>query len=227
MSTKKIKARCIEEVYLNDAQLLFAVGDIVDFEVVEFLCEQPEWEYPYKDGIEETLIRPREKHLKYITKMNCWEFCFYDKDFANHGIAVPFFEDSFIQIDMELTAENVSRIFKDCLSSEKKGKDVVLVPSVVENVEFAFDTNKLTLYKSEILSMIGELSEHFHERSGGGWSFLQLCMKRNGTQWTGLHAVMDQLLCLGIGIKTMKYLLPRQMWHVLPGGMPYVAIIDK
>lgn len=226
---KKIKARCIEKVWLNDAQLLFAVGDIVDFEVSKFTCEKIGWsdECFKDDDPKYTPIRPTEHHLRYVTKMGCWSFIFYDKDFAGHGIAVPFFEDSFIQIDMKLTVDNVGRIFKDCLSSEKKGKNVIHVPAVLENVEFAFDANKLSIYKTEIMSMINELPEQFHERSDGGWSFLQLCMKQDGTQWTDLHVAMEQLLCLGIGIKAMTYLLPRQMWDVLPGGMPYVSIIDK
>ena len=224
---KNIIARCTDKVWLNDEQLLFAVGDIVKFEVTEFECEQPDWVCPYYKDKEETFIRRTEKHLRYTTKMGCWEFNFYDKDFVSLGHNVPPFEDAFIQIDMRLTAENVSRIFKDCLSTDKKGKDVTRVPAVLENVEFAFDTSKLSIYKKEIESMINELPEKFHERNGGGWSFLQLCMKRDESQWTGLHFVMEQLLCLGVGIKAMKYLLPRQMWSVLPGGMPYVAIIDK
>lgn len=59
------------------------------------------------------------------------------------------------------------------------------------------------------------------------WSFLNLCTREDGTQWTGSHATMEQLVCLGVGAGKMKYLLPRSMWNILPGGMPYLAVLEK
>ena len=35
---------------------------------------------------------------------------------------------------------------------------------------------------------------------------------------------MEQLLTLGIGLGYAKYLMPREMWKMFPGGMPYFQI---
>jgi hypothetical protein len=52
-----------------------------------------------------------------------------------------------------------------------------------------------------------------------------MCNQEDGTQWTGFHQRMEQLMLLGIGLKLMDYVLPdRKMWKVLPGGMPYIVI---
>ena len=68
------------------------------------------------------------------------------------------------------------------------------------------------------------LPHQFRKNSGGGWSFLNACNQENGVQWTGLHQRMDQLFCLGMGVKLVESLLSRKMWRNLPGGMPYYVI---
>jgi hypothetical protein len=42
------------------------------------------------------------------------------------------------------------------------------------------------------------------------------------TKGTGMHHTMEALLCLGMAIGKAGYCLPREMWAVLPGSMPYV-----
>ena len=37
---------------------------------------------------------------------------------------------------------------------------------------------------------------------------------------------MDALFCLGIGLDVAGYVLPRDMWTVFQGGMPYIFIKD-
>lgn len=37
---------------------------------------------------------------------------------------------------------------------------------------------------------------------------------------------MEQLFMLGIVLKRVSFPLPRDTWHVLPGGVPYVTIHD-
>lgn len=38
---------------------------------------------------------------------------------------------------------------------------------------------------------------------------------------------MEQLVSLGIGIKKVKYCMPKEMWSILPGGMPYFMILKE
>ena len=75
--------------------------------------------------------------------------------------------------------------------------------------------------------MLVELPNEFMEESaggGGGWSFLNTCYDKNGDQWTGMHLTMEQLFQLGIAAGVASYVMPRQMWAVFPGGMPYIVI---
>ena len=128
---------------------------------------------------------------------------------------------------MELTSENVERIFKKCLSEKAEGDNVCTVDTVLSDAKFAMKEDKLAFYQTEIRGMLSQLPDEFLESSGGGWSFLNLCVRKDGVQWTGFHSSMEQLVCLGLGAGMMKFLLPKNMWHILPGGMPYVAIINK
>lgn len=79
-------------------------------------------------------------------------------------------------------------------------------------------------HQAEINRMLDDLPAEFHAGEGGGWSFLNLCNDRSGQQWTGFHAVMEHLVLLGIAVGRVSYLLPREIWDSLPGGMPYIVI---
>jgi hypothetical protein len=35
---------------------------------------------------------------------------------------------------------------------------------------------------------------------------------------------MDELVCLGLAIGRIAFLMPREMWEMLPGGMPYIVV---
>ncbi len=67
------------------------------------------------------------------------------------------------------------------------------------------------------------LPDSFQASGGGGMSFLNACMDRNGVQW-GEHRDIEQLFCLGTALKLCSLCLPRDMWDALPGGMPYYVV---
>lgn len=75
-----------------------------------------------------------------------------------------------------------------------------------------------------IMHWLNLLPRQFHKQGGGGWSFINACNLENGIQWTSFHHIMDQLFILGIGLGVVKCLVPKEMWHILPGGMPYYVI---
>ena len=87
-----------------------------------------------------------------------------------------------------------------------------------------FNPERLEAHKESIIDLLNQLPEGFQNDSGGGWSFLNACDTRNGGQWTGEQRVMEQLVCLGIGIKRVKFLMPKENWDMFPGGMPYFSI---
>ena len=124
-----------------------------------------------------------------------------------------------------LQADAVSAIFLDCLF--KEGEDTngyVKAEGITCTV--GFHPQRLEGHSAKISEMLSELPDTFKRTQGGGWSFLNACQDRHGRQWTGTHKIMEQLFQLGIGVGKVTCLLPREMWVVLPGGMPYYAIED-
>lgn len=93
-------------------------------------------------------------------------------------------------------------------------------------IEVGFHPERLESHKQEIKNLLMGLPRQFREKEGGGWSFLQACMDKDGNQW-GEHKDVEALVCLGIATGQAKFQLPRDMWKVLPGGMPYFVVLDK
>ena len=122
-----------------------------------------------------------------------------------------------------LGTERVEKTFLACLF--KDGEDTtnhVKAPGITTNV--GFHPGRLKEHEAEIVEMLGELPDEFKESGGGGMSFLNACNDKHGNQWTGLHQRMEQLFQLGIGVSKVKCLMLREMWGVLPGGMPYYVV---
>ncbi len=121
-------------------------------------------------------------------------------------------------------AEEVDRIFIDCLFKEDESKEN---PLIVDGIihKFGFNPQKIEKHKEEIVEILGEekFPDEFYEKKGGGWTFLNFCNTKDGTQW-GEHTNMEQLVVLGIAINKIAYLMPKEMWGILPGSMPYIVI---
>jgi hypothetical protein len=126
---------------------------------------------------------------------------------------------------MESLAERVDATIKDCLFRDEEvvdGKppaDAVIVKGIMRN--FAFHAGRLASHKADIAAMCDELPDAFHKSGGGGWSFLNLCMDKHGTQW-GEQSEGEALIALASGTEQGGFMLPREMWSSFPGGVPYV-----
>lgn len=121
---------------------------------------------------------------------------------------------------MYLTDKNVRKVFKACLSDDNS--------FIVCGVQFTvyFDRNKIARHKRDIAQMLARLPKDFMRSGGEGWSFLNMCIDADGRQWTDYHQTMDMLVCLGVAIGAVSFILPRNLWTALPGGMPYVVVDD-
>lgn len=123
-----------------------------------------------------------------------------------------------------LNATRVHEIFIDCLF--RKGEDTTNhIPAWGITISAGFHPVRLDGHRAEITAMLFELPEQFMSSNGGGWSFLNACHDKNGVQW-GEHINMQELFLLGLGIGKVKCLLLRDMWHAMPGGMPYYVVLD-
>lgn len=123
---------------------------------------------------------------------------------------------------MELTAKNVNQVFLDCLfKSEDDLSKTVEATGVI--LKCKFNPERLESHREDIKSMLGQLPDEFMEKTGGGWSFLNACMTKDGTHW-GEHTNIDKLLCLGLAIGKVEFCLGREYWNLFPGGVPYFMI---
>jgi hypothetical protein len=125
---------------------------------------------------------------------------------------------------MKLTSANVREIFTDCLFKDdeinNEGKPIpeaIMVQGLINN--FGFHKERIWKHEAEIKELLDQLPAEFKE----GWSFLNMCVDKEGNQW-GEHRNMEELVCLGLAINKVHLLMPREMWAILPGGMPYYQI---
>lgn len=124
----------------------------------------------------------------------------------------------------ELTSDNVVSVLKDCLAEDESLKDdpnYLVVEGILH--DYLFNRKTLESHRTDVASWIDQLPDEFRKDGGGGWSFLNLCMRKDGMQWTGFHVMQERFLCLAIGLGLAEIQLPRELWSVLPGGMPYVV----
>lgn len=129
------------------------------------------------------------------------------------------------QVKSKLKADKVNSIFMDCLFKESENKDNFIKAEGI-TIKTGFHPDRLTNHKQEIEEMLQDLPDEFHLSKGGGMSFLNACTDKYGNQWTGFHRTMEQLFLLGMAIKKVECLMPRELWPVLPGGMPYYVVND-
>jgi hypothetical protein len=122
----------------------------------------------------------------------------------------------------KLKSDDVIRIYADCARAEGNETAKIFVDGIMHKHEF--NPVQIEIHKQEIIDMIAELPEGF---SDGGDSFLNLCNDKNGELWTGLHQVCEQLMVLGIAIGKIHILFSRDMWRMLPGGMPVLLISEE
>ena len=116
-------------------------------------------------------------------------------------------------------SSQVSLAFMKCLF--KEGEDTTNNVRVegLTNI-FHLHPQRLEEQRELIKAIIDELPPIFKE----GYTFLKLCENKDGDQWTGMHKTCQELVVMAVGLGLMSYCLPREVWPVLPGGVPYVIV---
>ncbi len=129
----------------------------------------------------------------------------------------------------KLTGDTVRAIYISCKRIKGDGIGDVSVHETVQGIERTedFHAGRLDENRQAIIDLLNELPEQFHKRGGGGWTFLNACNDKNGRQWTGFHYEMEMLFMLGMAAGYVSELMPRDLWQILPGGMPYYMIDIK
>lgn len=124
--------------------------------------------------------------------------------------------------NITITASNMSglvdKAFRKCLFEE--GEDTtkqVRVEGIMNN--FSFHPQRLEEQRETVKTLLAELPEEFKK----GYTFLNFCTNKNGELW-GEHRNCEQLIVMAIGLDLMSYCFPREMWAILPGGVPYIIV---
>lgn len=125
---------------------------------------------------------------------------------------------------MKLNTAEVHETLKECLYTEEELKassvmppeGAVLVQGLTRN--FGFEPTRVKERVEKVSEMLAELKD-----LDKGVSFLTLCYDKDDEMW-GQHMDMEALVVLGIATGLLKYCLPKEMWSVLPGGMPYIIL---
>lgn len=126
-------------------------------------------------------------------------------------------------VQHKLTGGKVEEIFTECLlkveEQEKNATEDFTTAQGITGTAF-FSTEELNQKKKEINEMIDEL-DHIEE----GNSFLNLCIRKDGTQWTGLQSTVEKLMVLGFatGLLDVYLNVPRENWEeIFDDGMPII-----
>ncbi len=126
---------------------------------------------------------------------------------------------------IELTRKNVIKIYEDCLfRKEELDLQTITIEGITHTANLSLE--RLNNHTQDIIDMLTQLPDNFMASKGGGWSFLNACLTNTGEMWTFEHQDMENLFILGMGIKKVKCLLPRELWRCFTGGMPYYEVID-
>lgn len=142
---------------------------------------------------------------------------------------------------MELTWQNVEATLLACMLNDQEigfmegidptdmaaveaaltANGVVVVECALQKMGFVRE--RLEARREDIVSMLSQLEDSFHEGKGGGMSMMRMVATRDGELW-GEQFQADLLFGLAAGLGLAEFCLPREMWSSLPGGMPYVVI---
>lgn len=124
------------------------------------------------------------------------------------------------EVDQIFVGENSVLFRPEEIVDGKPPPDAIIVDGIVR--KFAFHPQRLESSRGEVTRLAKEIvADQFLKNAGGGWSFLNLCNDRNSNQWAE-HPTAEAFLCLAIGLGMAGYCVPKEMWNVMPGGIPYV-----
>src|SRR4029077_9475566 len=129
-------------------------------------------------------------------------------------------------MNQKLTPEAVREVMLACLFQQEEidansHVGAVMVEGLVNT--FGFHPGRVAEKKPEIAALLAQLPEAFFSDSGGGMSFLNACVDKDGDQW-GEHRDMEALFALGQAVGLVTCPLSRAFWSSLPGGVPYFMV---
>ncbi len=128
-------------------------------------------------------------------------------------------------------ANQITTVLIDCfyrgeeIKDDASGQPILPEDAVIiegMTMKFGLHPDRVKAHAAEIHDLIAKIvADDFLVGKGGGYTFLNLCMDRDGEHW-GEHKNCEELIVLGMAVGRAGYCLPREVWSVLPGSVPYV-----
>lgn len=129
---------------------------------------------------------------------------------------------------IKLSSGSVKEIIIDCaFDAGEDQTGAVLAEGIMKT--YGFHPKRLEKRKEDIANLLAQLTKEFQPPSkggGGGWTFLNGCMDKDGHQW-GEQMDVEMLLALGIATDQAKILTTKAMSAALPGGVPYFGVLSN
>jgi len=125
-----------------------------------------------------------------------------------------------------LKAEPIGKIFKDCVVPRSSGNFmVVYAPGITGTRVVHFDLIKLEDYRAEIISLVNQLPAEF--KTDAGASFNGTHRNHRGDVWCRDESDREKLVQLGIALRIIELIEPRELWAYLPRKRPSIRIVQQ
>lgn len=118
-------------------------------------------------------------------------------------------------------ATNLHNAFVDCLFKDNEDTTHNIK---VEGITCTFHLHpeRLESKRELVQNFLNNLPSEFAE----GYTFMALPFTKTGAQW-GEQPNAQELMVMAIGLNLMTYCFPKERWNVLPGGVPYVQLVNE
>lgn len=105
-------------------------------------------------------------------------------------------------------------------------EDGLVVETVMATV--MLNKDRVAEHVDDISVMLDQLPDIFKEGSGEGGSVVLAHQTADGEDWTHeLDGRIDMLLALGLSVGKVKFVLPRDLWSVLPDSYPFFVVLSE
>ena len=91
-------------------------------------------------------------------------------------------------------------------------------------MKHTFAVGTVQRYREDIVKMLLCLPTGFRSDEGEGGSVAMASVRADQLFWTGDMTDVEKLIALGVASGLVSFCAPREKWHRLPGGLPYIRI---
>jgi len=126
--------------------------------------------------------------------------------------------------DGYLTSARLHHVYGACWRAEGTRNSLQRIEVSGWLLRHTFSIKKLHANREDIIRMLLSLPAGFRTDVGEGGSVAAMIERGDGVIWSMDMSDVEKLVALGIASGLMTFCAPREKWHMLPGGLPYVRV---